>query len=196
MVTAGPKLRAVPSDLALQGITVAEAARRASRLRLVLTDNDGVLTDAAVFYSERGEELKRYSLRDGMGVELLRSAGIEVAVITREQGGAVIGRARKLGIRCFLGIGDKLAHAEQLLRDDGLTREQVAYIGDDVNDLALLRHLSETSLTAAPADAISEVLGAVHLRCQAPGGNGAFREFAEFILRSSESSPQQRREWP
>jgi 3-deoxy-D-manno-octulosonate 8-phosphate phosphatase (KDO 8-P phosphatase) len=188
MVTAA-ELAALPSE---------EIARRAARLKLVLTDNDGVLTDAAVFYSERGEELKRYSLRDGMGVELLRSAGIDVAVITREQGGAVIGRARKLGVRCFLGIGDKLAHAEQVLQGDGLTREQVAYIGDDVNDLALLRHLSETSLTAAPADAIPEVLGAVHLRCRATGGNGAFREFAEFLLKSAAlpPPPSQTREWP
>jgi len=162
-----------------------EVSRRAARLKLVLTDNDGVLTDAAVFYSERGEELKRYSLRDGMGVERLRSAGIDVAVVTREQGGAVIGRARKLGVRCFLGIADKLAHAEQLLRDEGLSPEEVAYIGDDVNDLALLRHLFFSSLTAAPADALPEVLAAVHLRCRATGGNGAFREFAEFILASA-----------
>jgi 3-deoxy-D-manno-octulosonate 8-phosphate phosphatase (KDO 8-P phosphatase) len=158
-----------------------EARARARRLKLVLTDNDGVLTDAAVFYSERGEELKRYSLRDGMGVELLRKAGLDVVIVTREQGGAVLGRARKLSLRCFTGVADKLAWAGAHLREAGLSFEEAAFIGDDVNDLQLLRRLSEASLTAAPADAIPEALACALFACSKGGGNGAFREFADLV---------------
>jgi 3-deoxy-D-manno-octulosonate 8-phosphate phosphatase (KDO 8-P phosphatase) len=159
-----------------------ELARRAAAIRLVLTDNDGVLTDGCCWYSERGEELKRYSLRDGMGADLLREAGVATAILTREAGGAVVGRARKLDVKVWLGVKDKLAFLDTVLRETGLTAGQVAYMGDDVNDLELLRHLAPLSLTAAPADAVPAVLEAAQVRCQANGGNGAFREFAEFIL--------------
>jgi 3-deoxy-D-manno-octulosonate 8-phosphate phosphatase (KDO 8-P phosphatase) len=163
-------------------MVTAELVRRAAAVRLVLADNDGVLTDGCVWYSERGEELKRYSLRDGMGVELLREAGIAAGVVTREPGGPVIPRARKLGLHLWLGVKDKRAHLAQILRETNLTAEQVAFIGDDVNDLGLLRHLSEVGLTAAPADAMPAVLDVVQVRCRTGGGQGAFREFADLIL--------------
>jgi 3-deoxy-D-manno-octulosonate 8-phosphate phosphatase (KDO 8-P phosphatase) len=159
-------------------------AGRARRVRLVLTDNDGVLTDGGVYYSDAGEELRRFSVRDGMGIERLREAGIATAIVTRERSGCVARRAEKLRLpHCFLGVHDKAAHLETILRDTGLPLEALAYIGDDVNDLGILTAIGEQGLTGAPADAMPAVLSAVHHRCAARGGRGAFREFAEWILR-------------
>jgi 3-deoxy-D-manno-octulosonate 8-phosphate phosphatase (KDO 8-P phosphatase) len=164
-------------------VNAAEAKVRAQRIRLVLTDNDGVLTDAGVYYSSAGEELKRFSLRDGMGVERLSSAGIATAIITRERSGPVARRAEKLRIpHLYLGIEDKRAHLPQVLSDAGCGLDEVAYVGDDVNDLGIILAIGERGLTAAPADAMPEVKQAVHYVAALPGGHGAFREFAEWIL--------------
>jgi 3-deoxy-D-manno-octulosonate 8-phosphate phosphatase (KDO 8-P phosphatase) len=160
-----------------------ELAARARALTLVLTDCDGVLTDAGVYYSEAGEVLKRFSLRDGMGVERLRDAGIETAIVTRESSRAVAKRAEKLGLPfLFSGVWDKGAHLDAILRESGRQLAQLAYIGDDVNDLGILTKVAAHGLTAAPADAMPAVLAAVHHRCALPGGHGAFRDFAEWIL--------------
>jgi 3-deoxy-D-manno-octulosonate 8-phosphate phosphatase (KDO 8-P phosphatase) len=156
---------------------------RCRRLRLVLSDVDGVLTDAGVYYSAKGEEMKRFSLRDGMGVELLRSAGIETAFLTREDSDIVRARARKLGLsRVYSNVRDKLAHLPEVLRAAELGPEQLAFIGDDVNDLALIEHLAHFGVTAAPADAVPAVRGAAHVVTAAAGGHGAFRELADTIL--------------
>jgi len=164
-------------------ITGSELARRAARVRLVVTDVDGVLTDAGVYYSERGEELKRFHVRDGMGVELLRNAGVRTAFLTRESSPSVRARARKLGIEhAWLGVTDKRAHLEVLLRETGLTVAQIAYIGDDVNDLPIIESIGRDGLTAAPADAMEAVARVVHHRVAERGGHGAFREFADWIL--------------
>lgn len=163
---------------------ILELAHRARRVRLVLTDSDGVLTDGGVYYSDTGEALRRFSVRDGMGVERLREAGIATAIITRELAGCVARRAEKLRLpHCFLGVQDKAAHLATVRQQTGLPLDALAYIGDDVNDLGILTAIGERGLTAAPADAMPEVLAAVHHRCVARGGHGAFREFAEWILR-------------
>ncbi|XYH93040.1 KdsC family phosphatase [Sorangium sp. So ce1128] len=163
-------------------ISEAELRLRARRIRLVLTDCDGVLTDTGVYYSERGEELKRFSLRDGMGVERLARAGIASAIVTGETSPSVRRRADKLGMRVFLGVSDKGRHLPAILREAGVERSEVAYIGDDVNDLAIMQAVAEAGLTAAPADAVSDVFCAAHRRCEARGGHGAFRDFADWIL--------------
>jgi len=160
-----------------------DAADRARAVRLVLTDCDGVLTDGMVYCSAEGEAMKRFSLRDGMGVERLREAGIATAILTRERSAVVAHRAQKLGLPyLFEGVRDKLAYLPAILSASGLTCGEVAFIGDDVNDLGLLRELGRDGLTAAPADAMPEALESVHYRCRKGGGRGAFREFAEWIL--------------
>jgi 3-deoxy-D-manno-octulosonate 8-phosphate phosphatase (KDO 8-P phosphatase) len=160
-----------------------ELSARAARIALVLTDCDGVLTDGGVYYSDHGEALKRFSMRDGMGVERLRNAGIATGLITRERSAAVARRARKLGLeRYYEGVLDKGQHLELIQRETRLADESLAYIGDDVNDLGLLERIGVLGLTAAPADAMPEVACAVHFRCRTGGGHGAFREFAEWIL--------------
>ena len=171
-----------------------ELHRRASRLRLVLTDSDGVLTDTGVYYSERGEELKRFSIRDGMGVERLRNAGVETGIVTGERSPSVLRRAEKLGLpHVLLGVKDKLGAVQALCAERGLTLDQIGFIGDDVNDLEILGVLTTHGLTAAPADALPSVLATVIHVCSAPGGHGAFRDFAEWILSHRAAAPTPRR---
>ncbi len=166
-----------------KGLPLAEAKRRARRTKLVLTDSDGVLTDNGVYYGEQGEVLKRFSIRDGMGVERLRNAGIATGIITGEKSPSVRARAEKLRIELlYLGVKDKSAALEQALRDAGVELAQTAYIGDDVNDGAALEAVGKSGLTATPLDGMPEVVRKVHYRCRAPGGYGAFRDFAEWIL--------------
>ncbi|MCA9675504.1 MAG: 3-deoxy-D-manno-octulosonate 8-phosphate phosphatase [Myxococcales bacterium] len=171
-------------------MTAAEAAARAARIALVLCDNDGVLTDGQVYVSARGEELKAYSLRDGMGVERLRAAGVATAIVTRERSEFARRRADKLRLpHCWLGIADKRAMLGRILEEAGVRVDQVAYIGDDVNDLGIIQAIAPVGLCAAPADAMPEVVDAVHLVTRRPGGRGAFRELAEWILRQRPAQP-------
>ena len=150
-------------------------------IRLVLTDCDGVLTDGGVYYSARGEELKRFSMRDGMGIERLRMlAQIPVGILTKESSAIVAARARKLGItQLHAGVTDKLSAARDVAERSGLSLSQVAYIGDDVNDLELL---AAAGFSACPSDAEPVVRRTVHAVCARAGGHGAFREFAEVII--------------
>jgi 3-deoxy-D-manno-octulosonate 8-phosphate phosphatase (KDO 8-P phosphatase) len=166
-----------------KGLPLAEAKRRAARTKLVLTDSDGVLTDNGVYYGARGEVLKRFSIRDGMGVERLRNAGIATGIITGESSPSVRARAAKLRIELlYLGVKDKAAALEGVLRDAGVGMEQTAFIGDDVNDQAALDRVGRAGLTAAPRDGMPDVVRTVHYRCRVEGGHGAFRDFAEWIL--------------
>ncbi len=153
---------------------------RAREIRLVVMDVDGTLTDGAMYFGPAGEELKRFSTRDGMGVTLLHRAGIATAIITSEQSPIVSARAAKLKISdVLLGSHDKTTTLHELARRKGLEPRHIAYIGDDVNDLHVMR---VCGLTACPSDAVRSIREVAHLICAHPGGNGAVREFAEFIL--------------
>lgn len=154
---------------------------KAAAIRLLLTDCDGVLTDGTVYYSANGEEMKRFNLRDGMGVERLRRlTNVEVGIITGECSPAVQQRAVKLAItELHEGVKDKAAALQAILHRRGLRCEQVAYIGDDTNDLGIM---SAVGLTACPADALPMVQKIVDVVCGRKGGEGAFREFAELII--------------
>lgn len=174
----------------LQHIAVNEAVRRARRIRLVLSDNDGVLTDTGVYYGPDGELVKRYSIRDGMGMERLRQLGIESGIITGEKSLNLKRRAEKLRLtHLYLGVKDKVATLEALRRSTGLAYEEIAYIGDDVNDLHIMDLVSERGLTAAPADAMPQITAIAHYHCLWTGGNGAFRDFAEALITLRSSGP-------
>lgn len=165
---------------------------RAKCIRLLLTDCDGVLTDGGVYYSDEGERMKRFSARDGMGVERLRDAGIATAIVTGERSACVQKRAEKLGITAvYLGVRRKADLLDRILAESHCNPDEVATIGDDVNDLELLERVGTVGLTAAPADAMPEVLRRVHYWTNRRGGHGAFREFAEWILsmRSGTTAP-------
>lgn len=167
----------------MKRLSPAELKRRARRIRLVLTDNDGVLTDAGVYYSAEGEEFKRFSIRDGMGVMLLRRAGIETAIITSEMSESVRRRAEKLEMPfLYLGVKEKHRHLDTILGETRLSLDQVAYIGDDVNDLEIMKIVGGNGLTATPADGLPLIQRLSHYRCKQSGGHGAFRDFAEWLL--------------
>jgi 3-deoxy-D-manno-octulosonate 8-phosphate phosphatase (KDO 8-P phosphatase) len=153
---------------------------RAAGIKLVIMDVDGTLTDGAMYYSTRGEELKRFSTRDGMGITLLRKAGIATAIITSENTEIVLRRAQKLGItEVVMGSHDKTTTFHDICRRYELDAGSIAYIGDDVNDL----HVMQLSgLSGCPSDAVAAIRSVANVVCTQPGGNGAVREFAEFIL--------------
>ncbi|WP_044173323.1 KdsC family phosphatase [Flectobacillus major] len=150
------------------------------KIKLLITDCDGVLTDAGVYYGEQGEVLKKFNIRDGMGVERLRKNNIATGIITGELSPSVKKRAEKLQItELHLGIKDKLQVLNQILVNKNLLPENIAYIGDDINDLEIMQHVG---LKACPADAMPAVKAVVDYQCQLKGGEGCFREFAELIL--------------
>ena len=160
----------------------AEIMARARRIKLVLTDCDGVLTDGGVYYSERGEEMKRFNIRDGMGVERLRQRGVVTGIVTGEISPSVAKRAAKLQItELHLGIKDKATLLASILARLGLLAEEVAFIGDDTNDVEVL---GLVGLAACPGDATVFARQVSHYHCTAFGGHGCFRELAELIIAS------------
>lgn len=155
----------------------------ARQVKLLLTDVDGVLTDNGVYYSEAGEMLKRFSIRDGMGVERLRKiCGIETGIITGELSPSVAKRAEKLKIsELHLGIKDKAGLLDEITARRKIDLSQIAYIGDDVNDLEVMQ---KVGVNACPSDAMVQIKRIAHYLCENKGGFGAFREFAEFLIAS------------
>ncbi|MEC4681493.1 MAG: HAD hydrolase family protein [Nitrospirota bacterium] len=149
-------------------------------LKLFATDVDGVLTDAGMYYGESGEELKKFHTRDGMGIKLLQAEGVVTAIITMEQTKIVARRAKKLGIsEVFQGAKDKVSVLTHLSGKLGIPFEQMAYMGDDVNDVAALQTVG---YAAAPADCVDQVRQVVHYICHKKGGEGAVREVIDMIL--------------
>ncbi len=154
---------------------------KASRIKLLLTDCDGVLTDGGVYYGEDGEKLKKFNIRDGMGVERLRNlANITTGIVTGELSPSLVKRAEKLKITEFhLGAKNKPAVLREILTRLDLQPEEVAFIGDDSNDLEIMKMVG---LTACPADAVYFVKDKVDYVCEAKGGKGSFREVAELLI--------------
>jgi 3-deoxy-D-manno-octulosonate 8-phosphate phosphatase (KDO 8-P phosphatase) len=158
------------------------AVERAARVRLMILDVDGVLTDGSLYYGPGGEVMKAFNVRDGHGVKLLREGGVEVAILTARQSEIVAVRARELGVnRVLQGAADKVAGFERLAGDAGIAAESCGYIGDDWPDLAVL---TRVGFAATVADAAPEVRAAAHWVTAAPGGRGAVRELAEFVLQA------------
>jgi len=149
-------------------------------LKLFATDVDGVLTDAGMYYGESGEELKKFHTRDGMGMKLLQAEGVVTAIITMENTKIVERRGIKLGIpEVFQGAKDKVAVLLILSKKYKIPLGQMAYIGDDVNDLEALKSVG---YAAAPADCVEQVRKVVHYICKKRGGEGAVRELIDRIL--------------
>ena len=148
--------------------------------KLVITDIDGVWTDGGMYYTAEGDVMKRFSVKDGWGVIFLRELDIPVAIMTGENTQIVQKRADKLKIDyCYLGVKDKVAQAEELCRELGISLSEVAFIGDDLNDLPLLRLVG---YSASPSNTPEYVKREVKYVTAAHGGYGAFREFVEKLL--------------
>ena len=157
---------------------------KAQKIKLVVTDIDGVWTDAKIYYTEHGELMKAFSYYDGMGTALLTKANIRTAIITGENSEPVAQRAKKLKIDdVFLGVDDKLEVFESLLEKYQLTPSEVAYIGDDLNDYTVMQ---VAGLTAAPSNTPAFHILKPDILLSRAGGDGAFREFADLIIASQQ----------
>ena len=164
-----------------------QAARRAARVRLVVLDVDGVLTDGRLYFGADGEALKVFDVRDGHGVRLLREAGLGVALLSSRASPIVARRASELDIAPVLqGERDKLAGLNRLLASTGVAAADCAYMGDDWPDLPVL---AQVGFAAAVADAAPEVRRAAHWIAPAAGGRGAVRALAEYVLRCRHRHP-------
>jgi 3-deoxy-D-manno-octulosonate 8-phosphate phosphatase (KDO 8-P phosphatase) len=156
--------------------------RRASRIKLLLMDCDGVLTDGRLWLTENGDEQKSFNTKDGLGLALLHRAGLRSGVISGRKSIAVERRAQELGIE-YLRQGDeqKTAAFEEVLRLAGVNEDEVAFIGDDLSDIPLMQR---SELAVAVADAVEEARALAHYVTRAEGGHGAVREVVEIILKS------------
>lgn len=161
-----------------------EIQLRASRIQLILTDCDGVLTDGSLYYTANGEAAKVFHIHDGLGFKLARQAGLKTGIISGRQSAALELRARELGVDyLYQGNDAKLGAYEEICTAESLADEQIAYLGDDLHDLNLLRRVG---LAIAVANAVAEVKAAAHFLTQREGGRGALREVVEFILKAQE----------
>jgi len=152
------------------------------RIKLLLLDVDGVLTDGGILYGESGAEIKVFDVKDGFGIKLLRQAGIEVGIVTGRSSGALCRRCADLGILyLFDNVQDKTAVLQTILDRLSLSVEEVAYVGDDLPDLAIMKRVG---LPIAVADAHPAVVETAAWVTTARGGSGAVREICETILTS------------
>lgn len=159
-----------------------EVQRRAARIKLLLMDCDGVLTDGRIWIFENGEEQKGFHTRDGMGIELLHRAGLKSGIISGRTSTAVERRAQSLGMWFIVqGCTDKEQAFADAMAQAKLTNKQVAYIGDDLNDIPLL---VQSGFAVAVADAAFETRESAHYVTRAAGGFGAVREVCEVILKA------------
>ena len=155
--------------------------KKTKKITHLVLDVDGVFTDGSVFYSKDGEQLKKFDMRDGMGIEILREAGVEVMVMTSEQSDIVVQRIKKLNIKnVYLGVKDKYALLNRILIENSLSISNIAYMGDDVNDLANIC-CAGWSLTPNNATLIVKQYADVILSKNS--GDGAIREACEYILK-------------
>lgn len=159
-----------------------EARERAKQVRLLLLDVDGVLTDGRIIYGNAGLEVLAFHVRDGLAIKSAQACGIIVGLLSGRKSEALLRRAEELSLdEVHTGVGNKMGVYRQLLMRYRLDDPQVAYMGDDLPDLPLLR---QAGLGITVADAPAEVINAAHLVTSLPGGRGAVRETVEWLLKS------------
>ena len=156
---------------------------RAKKIKLIAFDVDGVMTDGSLTFDEEGREYKTYNAHDGQGIVMLNRAGFKTAIITARDNQTVVVRAKILNItRLFYGQKNKSKALDELMKEFNLKEEEIAYMGDDLPDLCVLRRVG---LASCPNDAVDEVKHVVHFVTNAKGGRGAVRELCNFILKSN-----------
>jgi 3-deoxy-D-manno-octulosonate 8-phosphate phosphatase (KDO 8-P phosphatase) len=157
-------------------------ARRCRALKLLLSDVDGVMTDGTILLLPDGREAKSFHIRDGLGIVLAHAAGLKTGLVSGRSSEVVARRAEELGMAIVRqGVRDKGTVLEEILAGEGLEAHEVAYIGDDLNDLPLM---SAVGLSAAPKDAAFEVRTEAFMVMETRGGHGCLREFVDAILRA------------
>jgi 3-deoxy-D-manno-octulosonate 8-phosphate phosphatase (KDO 8-P phosphatase) len=160
-----------------------QVTQRARRVRLAIFDVDGVMTDGSLWFGPRGEALKVFNILDGHGLKLLQKAGIDTAIISGRKSSAVATRARELGIAHVIqGTGDdKIPAFERLLKKVGLGEDACSFMGDDIQDLAIMKRCG---FAVAVVNAVEDVKSKAHYVTRAHGGRGAIREFCDLVLRA------------
>ena len=150
-------------------------------IKLVLLDVDGTLTDGGIYRGNNGEELKRFNVKDGYAIVNAQKLGIEFGIITGRKSELVEIRSNELKIKyLYQGISEKTVILEEIMQKTGLRKEEIAYMGDDLNDILIMK---QSGLTGAPKDAADEVIQIVDFVSGKNGGSGAVREFVEYILK-------------
>lgn len=156
--------------------------RKSQKIKLLLLDVDGVLTDGSIVLDHRGKEMKRFDVRDGQGIRLLMSAGVMVGFVTARLSKAVTHRAKELGVRLvYQNVRQKLQAYQRIKKKTGLADPQIAYLGDDIGDLSILRR---AGLAVTVKDGWPGLKPVVDYVTDAKGGRGAVREAAELLLRA------------
>lgn len=162
-------------------LSQAEFETRLAQVRLLVLDVDGVLTDGGLYYTETGEELKKFNVKDGLGIQRAISCGVEVAILSAGSSPATLHRAKRLGIHhVYIRVPDKLAALHQLCETLNLSLEQVAYIGDDLVDIPAMKSVS---VPIAVADAMPENQAVAIYITHKSGGQGAVREVCDLIAK-------------
>jgi len=157
----------------------ADLRQKLQKVKLLVLDVDGVLTDGGLYYTESGEELKKFNVKDGMGIKLVMEAGINVAILTSSHSASVLHRAKKLGIsHVFLGVEDKLPELQNLCSKLDISLDQVAYIGDDVNDLPILKVVG---CPITVSDGVAENRECAAYVTERAGGFGAVLEVCDLL---------------
>lgn len=150
-------------------------------IKLVLLDVDGTLTDGGIYRGNNGEELKRFNVKDGYAIVNAQKLGIEFGIITGRKSELVEIRSNELKIKyLYQGISEKTVILEEIMQKTGLKKEEIAYMGDDLNDILIMK---QSGLTGSPKDAADEVIQIADFVSEKNGGSGAVREFVEYILK-------------
>jgi len=153
-----------------------------SKIKVVLTDVDGVLTDGGMYYSNKGDVMKKFHARDGMGVTLLRKIKIPTIIVTKEQTEMVKQWSKKMKIKELMdGVKNKELVLDKICKKYRVSSDEIAFIGDDINDMDLLK---KVGFSACPKDAMEQVRKICDYTCQTVGGKGAFRELVELVLKN------------
>ena len=159
---------------------------KCKKIKLVLTDVDGVLTDGGRYFSEKGEIVKRFHVRDGMGINILLRNGIQTAIITKENSKIVKKWAKEMNVsKTYSGIKIKEKEFKKICKYYKILPSEVAFIGDDVNDMELMK---KVGFSATPSDGILQAKKIVNYICKTSGGNGALREMIDLILKEKFSN--------
>lgn len=158
-----------------------------NKIKLVLTDIDGVWTDGGLYYTAEGMVMKKFNVKDGMGVVRLREVGIETGIVSGDKNELINVRGQRLKLELiYTGIADKKISLDEICAARNISYENIAYIGDDVNDIPMMTYVG---LTAAPSDAMPEILNMVDYICERKGGDACFREFIELIISNIDRKP-------
>ncbi len=156
--------------------------KKLSRVQLVVTDVDGVLTDSGIYLDKEGQIIRKYNVKDGLGIKLLQEIEIKVAFLSGGSGKSIISRAQQLNIEyCLVGVKNKLDAIKNLQEELNISKEHTLFIGDDLNDMDVK---DRVSLILSPNDAVESFKSITDYILKSKGGEGAIRELVEMILKA------------